>query len=358
MRLLIATGLYPPDIGGPATYAKLFEERLPAYGIEVAVLPYAVVRHLPPIIRHLAYAWKLFGMEREADLILVQDTVSTGFPAALVSMLRGMRLIVRVPGDYAWEQGTQRFGVKDSLDDFQLRSYGLRIWLLRALQRFVVRRAYKVIAPSMYLAGIVSGWGPRLEDIAVIYNGIKLPSGPATAARQRNHVVSAGRLVPWKGFGELIDVASRHPEWQLSIYGNGPLYSELNERIQKSGTGQRITIETNTTHAGLQEVFKEASVFILNSTYEGMSHTLLEAMAEGAPVIATRVGGNTEVVKDGEDGLLIEPENTEDLERTLSSVMDDMQLRNRLGVAAAKRAKDFSIEKTVETTAALLKSCV
>ena len=148
MRLLIATGLYPPEIGGPATYARLFEERLPGLGFEVTVLPFNTVRHLPPIVRHFVYAWKLAFQARKTDCILVQDTVSTGVPAALVSMILRQKLVVRVPGDYAWEQGTQRFGVIDSLDDFQERAYGWEVALLRALQRFVVRRATKVIVPS------------------------------------------------------------------------------------------------------------------------------------------------------------------------------------------------------------------
>ena len=87
MKLLIATGLYPPEIGGPATYAKLFEERLPRYGIEVSIFPFRTVRHLPPLIRHIVYGWKVFRMSRNADLILVQDSVSTGLPVADESRL-------------------------------------------------------------------------------------------------------------------------------------------------------------------------------------------------------------------------------------------------------------------------------
>src|SRR3989338_5487636 len=210
MKIVIATGLYPPEIGGPATYAKLFEERLPKYGIEVSILPFSTVRHLPQIIRHIAYFWKTVRLSRIVDAILVQDTVSTGFPAAVASLLVRKPLILRVPGDYAWEQGIQRFGVRESLDDFQERSYGLRVAVLRAIQRFVARRARRIIAPSKYLASIVNGWVWK-KKADVIYNGIEIPATIDTARRE-NLIVSSGRLVPWKGFKELVEVVAEHPQ--------------------------------------------------------------------------------------------------------------------------------------------------
>ncbi|MBI4068141.1 glycosyltransferase family 4 protein, partial [Candidatus Kaiserbacteria bacterium] len=105
-------------------------------------------------------------------------------------------------------------------------------------------------------------------------------------------------------------------------------------------------------------IFGSAAVFVLNSRYEGHSHTLIEAMATSAPVIATRVGGNPEIVQDGVNGILIDAGDKAALEKVLERVLSDAELRKKLGAAAAERAKDFSIEKTVEATASLLKSCV
>ena len=358
MRLLIATGLYPPEIGGPATYAKLFEERLPRYGIEVSMLPFRTVRHLPPIIRHIVYGWKVSRAARGADLILVQDSVSTGLPVAIASFLSGKKFIIRVPGDYAWEQGTQRFGVQGSLDDFQKRTYGLRVSILRAIQRFVVNRAHRVVAPSQYLARIVSGWLKHPRPIDVVYNGIETVNSANGAARQPDLIVSAGRLVPWKGFQDLIEVVGKHTEWRLDILGDGPQRKLLEERIGKSGAGDRITLHGNVPHEEARHAFAQASVFVLNSSYEGLSHTLVEAMATGAPVVATRVGGNPEVVQDGMNGVLIGAGDKQDLERALTSLMSNDSLRDKLGSAAAERAKDFSIDKTVEATARLIKGSI
>ncbi len=358
MKILIATGLYPPEIGGPATYAKLLEDRLPARGIAVSVFPFRTVRHLPPGLRHIAYAWGIVRMAQGADLILVQDTVSTGLPAAIAALLTGKKLVVRVPGDYAWEQGVQRFGVQESLDEFQEHSYGLRVGLFRSIQRFVVRRAHRVIAPSVYLGNIVSGWLAEPTHIEVIYNGVEIQSGEEASARRTNLIVSLGRLVPWKGFAELIDIVARHPQWRLAIRGDGPLRDQLRDQIEKNKAGAHITLDRSVSHVEAIRSCKEASVFVLNSRYEGLSHTLIEAMAVGTPVIATNVGGNPEVVRGGVDGTLVQVGDIRALENALAKLLSDAPLRARLGESAAARAKEFSIDRTVEATAKLLRSSV
>ena len=351
MHLLIATGLYPPEIGGPATYAKLLEDRLPKFGINVTVFPFREVRHLPPVVRHLAYAWKVARMARSANLILVQDTVSTGLPVAIASMFSRRPFVVRVPGDYAWEQGTQRFRVKDSLEEFQKHSYGLRVGLLRRIQRFVVNRAHRIIAPSHYLGEVVRGWLSRPRDITVIYNGVDLES--PSGIRDNDLIVSSGRLVPWKGFSALIDLVAKQQFWRLAILGEGPDRPALEKQIAAAKCGDRVQLFGNVSHDELRNWFSRCAVFVLNSRYEGMSHTLVEALAAGAPIVATNVGGNPEVIRDEVDGILIPARNEAALLRALVLVLHDPVMREKLSTNARERAKYFSIDRTVEETAKL-----
>ena len=109
-KILIATGLYPPDIGGPATYVCMLEKELPAHGIECVTVPFTHVRHLPKIVRHVVYFWKLVKEARAMDAVYAQDPVSVGVPALLVSFIFRKPFLIRLGGDYAWEQGQQRFG--------------------------------------------------------------------------------------------------------------------------------------------------------------------------------------------------------------------------------------------------------
>src|SRR3989344_5398382 len=174
MKLVIATPLYPPEIGGPATYAKLLCEGLPAKGIEVALVKFNEVRHLPKGIRHIAYYFRVRKAARSADIVLALDPVSAGLPALWAARRAGKPFVVKIVGDYAWEQGQQRFGVTKTLDEFvQTKRVPFPVWLLQKVQTGVARRARQIIVPSKYLKNIVSAWGVRAEKIKVVYNGIE-----------------------------------------------------------------------------------------------------------------------------------------------------------------------------------------
>src|SRR3990167_7909869 len=105
MRIVIATPLYPPEIGGPATYAKLLFEGLPEKGIEVELVKFSDVRHLPKIIRHIAYFLRVLKAARNANVVLALDPVSVGLPAMKAAQKARKPFVVKIVGDYAWEQG-------------------------------------------------------------------------------------------------------------------------------------------------------------------------------------------------------------------------------------------------------------
>lgn len=328
-KILIATGVYPPESGGPATYTKLLEERLPALGFEVSVLPFRVVRHLPKLVRHLAYFLKCYSLARKMDIVYAQDTVSVGLPAVLAAKLAGKTFVVRVPGDYAWEQAQQRFGVQDDLDLFQKKSYGLPVGVLRAVQCFVVRRAKAVVVPSEYMKKIVAGWGAK--NISVIYSSVEMPQPAAVERPQGFLVVSSGRRVPWKNFDALERVVAKEPTWRFFLAQELP-------RAQALGWA------------------KAADVFVLNSTYEGLSHALVEAMMLGTPVVATRVGGNPELIESDVDGLLIPAKDDEALYAALKNVEQNKEEARARAQSARAKTKKFSIDTTIVQIAALLKT--
>jgi glycosyltransferase involved in cell wall biosynthesis len=353
----VATGLYPPESGGPATYTRLLEEKLPGRGIEVHALPFRVVRHLPPGIRHIVYFGKCFLGARQVDVIYAQDTVSVGFPAACAAWIARKPFIVRVPGDYAWEQGIQRFDVVESLDDFQPRSYGIRVGLLRAAQRFTLRRAARVITPSEYLKRIVIGWGIPEAHVEVIYNGVDISETPILPTERPRgfFIVTAARLVPWKGIDELIDLITMEKTWSLAIVGDGPERRALERRAQHGAEG-RVRFLGRLSHAETLGWIEKADAFVLNSSYEGLSHTIIEAMWLGRPIVATNVGGNPETLRDGVDGVLVPPYDTDALRAALIHLADNTSFAQSLGRSARIHAEQFSIEKTLDALCLLLQT--
>lgn len=336
MRLVIATPLYPPEIGGPATYAKLLFEGLPAKGIEVELVKFSDVRHLPKLIRHYVYYRRVLAAARKADVVLALDPVSVGLPAMKAARRTGKPFVVKIVGDYAWEQGQQRFGVTQNLDEFvKERRVSFPIRVLRRIQTRVARSAARIIVPSEYLKGIVVAWGIPKEKIIVIYNGIEIPEHLPEQHKKEGEflIVSAGRRVPWKGFEAIERVAEAHPNWRVSIASGLPRTEVLAQ-------------------------IKAADIFVLNSSYEGLSHVLIEAMTLGTPVIATHAGGNPTLVADGETGLLIPPGDDTALEQALIAVAQDPTRARARALVARMRMDDFSVPHMLESTAHFLKQIV
>lgn len=366
MNVLVATGLFPPDIGGPATYAKLLSEELPRRGVPTAVLSFGVVRMYPKGIRHLLFLWKLLRQARPADVIFAQDTVSVGFPAAVAAWLLGKKFFVRVPGDYAWEQAVQRHGVSDSIDIFQHKRYGARTELLRRAQRWVVGQADCVITPSEYFKTLVAGWVRNPEKVTRIYNGIELPTQLESreVARKTVHVlseeilvVSAGRLVPWKGFTGLIDaVVSLRTQgpWRLVIAGDGPERERLANHIVLRHAEDYVQLVGILSQPELNTYLRAADVFALNTEFESFSFQTVQAMGQGVPVVVTDVGNLREIVTDGVEGLVVPVRTPDALSKALLTIGSQKDIRSRMGRAGAERAQDFSIQKTVDQVVELL----
>jgi glycosyltransferase involved in cell wall biosynthesis len=384
MKTVIATPLYPPDSGGPATYAKLLVEHLPAAhstepvgGVvgqrdEVALVKFSDVRHLPKGIRHARYFWNVLKVAQNADVILALDPVSVGLPAALAAGILRKPFVVKIVGDFAWEQGTQRFGVIAQLDDFvRQERVPFAVACLRVTQTFVARRAKRIIVPSEYLKGIITAWGIDPKKINVIYNSIQLPEAitePSDKNTSKRSVISVGRLVPWKGMDGVIEAVAHIQQFQgetlksgslpavtLTIVDDGP----DKERLMKKGAellGDSITFSGRLSHDEVLQAIQSSEIFVLNSSYEGLSHLLIEALMLGSAIIASDAGGNPEVIQNERTGLLVPVGDTKALTAAIERLLTDHELAARLRAAAKESASRFTVPAMIEKTHALLMS--
>lgn len=355
-KIIIATPLFPPDIGGPATYSRILRDELPKYDIEPIIVSFGSVRHLPKILRHIAYFFKILFSSKGVDIIYGQDPVSVGLPALIASKVLRKKFIVKIVGDYAWEQSVQRFNVKDLLDDFaQKKDYSLPVKVFKKIEKYVADSAELVIVPSFYLKKIVSLWGVDSEKIKVIYNAFEGVPNLGEKGKLREAlgffgptIVSVGRLVPWKGFKDLIAIMPKlkddFPRIRLVIIGSGPDREKLEDQasfLPKDTihfTGQLSRYQT------LQQLMA-ADVLVLNTAYEGLSHLLLEAMAVKVPIVTTSVGGNIELIENGVSGLLV-PFN--DQRAMKVSILDILKDKNNTGAMVDKaydKVCGFSVDR-------------
>lgn len=351
MKITVATGLYPPEIGGPATHTVFMETYLTQYGYVVNVVPFSLSRSYPKVIRHLHYFLKLVSASRGSKYIFAQDTVSVGLPARLVSLVTRIPLVVRVPGDYAWEQATQRFGVTDDIDSFQEKKHARSVELLKWLQRRTVKGANWVVVPSEYFNQLVCGWGVSKERVVTIYNGIDLEEAPAmpNSAPARPYMVTAARLVPWKGIDSLIGLLQQLPDWQLVIIGDGPDLKSLRSKAQSSQVIDRVTFTGRLPRAEVLGWCKACDAFVLNSSFESFSYQVAEAMSVGANIITTKIGSLPELIGcANEAGLLIQPNDTKALVAALTEISSDDSKWAERRARAVERAQNFSIAATAE----------
>lgn len=348
LRIVIATGIFPPQSGGPATYSKLLADRLPGFGHEVTIVNFGSFLKWPKGVRHVLYFAKLFTAALQADSIYAQDPVSVGLPAKWVTRLLRKPFLLKIVGDYAWEQGSQRYGVTDPLDIFvQKTTYPLPVRKLKQIQLEVALAADQIVVPSEYLKRIVSAWGVPAEKITVIYNGFDSSSLATVPAKPLNlgahSIVSVGRLVPWKGFDTLIEAVAKLDDVHLYILGDGPDREVL---VQKAADLKApVTFLGKVDHSTVLQYLASAKVFVLNTAYEGFSHLLLEAMAMGVPIITTPVGGNVELITDGENGLFVPQGDVSAIVGAIKKIISDNTLAQRLLVAGKQRVSQFSDER-------------
>lgn len=170
-------------------------------------------------------------------------------------------------------------------------------------------------------------------------------------------ILGVGRLNKQKGFDILIrafgKISNQYPEWNLIILGDGQERAALETLITELKYTEKILLPGYVNHP--HACMKEADIFIFPSRYEGFGNAFLEAMACGCPVIATSCDfGPKEVIKSGENGILVEKENPEIMANALEMLINDETLRKKLGENAKKVQEDYSIQKVLMKWKALI----
>ncbi len=229
-------------------------------------------------------------------------------------------------------------------------------------KRFLARQVTRLTTVSSDLERIlIERWNVPPERVTRIPNGIELERFPANAdaeglrrelglTRENRVIMSVGRFVPVKDFPTLIRafarIHARRPETRLLLVGMGD--SALVERLAES-LGARQALLLPGPRGDVPALLGLCDVYVNSSSFEGMSNTILEAMAASRPVVATSVGGNPELVREGETGFLVPPGDDAVLARRLESLLEDDATRAGMGAAARKIIeRDHPISRAVE----------
>lgn len=367
MRVVIVSGIFPPDIGGPATHAADLRAELSERGHHVTVLtlgdddapdaPDGVVRYprrWPWPARMLAVAAWLARHRRRYDVVY-----ATGLEQAAVlgAKLSRRPVVVKIVGDLAWERGSRLGLTGEDFEAFQeAAGRSPRLRAMRLVRDVTVRNADAVVSPSAHLAGVVQQWARRSDGVATIPNGVRTGGPPPDrrSAHDGLRLVFVGRLVALKRVQVLIEAVAATPGAVLEVLGDGPERDRLEDRARELDVAGRVMFAGSLSHDEVMDRLAHADALVMASTHEGLPHAVIESLACGTPVVATSAGGTSEVVTDGVDGLLVEPPTPAAYAAAFGRLSHEPSLVESLRRHAAETGAGWRFERCADQVEALL----
>jgi glycosyltransferase involved in cell wall biosynthesis len=350
VNVLVATGMWPPDVGGPASHAPEVCEYLLHRGHQVAAVTMAdrapaperypvhwASRRKPLVWRQLVAARLVARLAGNVDIVY-----STGMMgrSSLGAALARKPIVLKLTSDPVFERSLRWRLFGADLGAFQ-HARGFRIGVLRRARDLALARASRVIIPSEALRELALGWGLPAEKVVVMPNPVSPPPelGDREELRRRHGLegrtlVFAGRMVPQKAIPVALEAVVRNPDVSLVLAGEGPYLERLQELARSLPLDGRARF--------------------LSSSWENFPHMVVEALSVGTPVLATDVGGVTEILRDGENGILVPMNDPEALAGAIRRYFDDEALQERLRGAALASVARFSPDEIYGRLEALL----
>lgn len=371
MRLLLINSEYPPIGGGAGNASANIAACLAQSGYQVTVvtsrfgmLPHReqtdnlTVHRIPSLRRKQdrsgaleqilfiisASLWTLKSIPHlKPDATLAFFGVPSGAIALVLKMLCRIPYIVSLRGG--------------DVPGFRPYDFDFYHKLASPLLHVIWKQASAVVANSNGLRNLARTFDSRF-DIPIIPNGVDLDIYVTKEHEWSTpRILSVGRLVYQKGLDLAVHALSglKDLNWEWRIIGDGPEMNALKTLAAQLGVSDRIIFQGWQSREELIQCYKQSNLFLFPSRHEGMPNAVLEAMASGLPVIASRIAGNEELVLDNTTGLLVESENIESLRTALRSLLTDTSLRQKMGEASRQRVEQhYSWENTARGYALLL----
>lgn len=333
--ILIVSPIFPPEIGGPASYVPELASRfsktdrvtvvtfcsqkpIPAQGFGLVWVPVSGLS----ILRQLKLLKAILAHASNSQTIYAQGTLTVGLMSLIAARLMGKRLVIKYVGDEVWEVARNQGDSRTLEEYYQIERSGLSL----KMHRLVLILASSIIVPSQYLKiFLVQYHQVEAGKIQVVANPVELPRslthpGREESKKKLKQAIFVGRLVAWKHVDELINAWSglTDKNWKLEIVGSGPDKEELEQLTQKLGLSKQIKFHGSLSREKTLTKIKQCQVLILPSDYEGQSHVIIEALQLGIPVIARDIPPNRELVK--QNGVLLSQFDGKSLTQAIKSI--------------------------------------
>jgi glycosyltransferase involved in cell wall biosynthesis len=319
MNILITVGIFPPDIGGPASFVPKISNFLVENGHNVKIICLSEVGNnhiednldvirirrsnsLP--IRWLKTIYQIVKNGRNSDLIFVNGL---GVESAIAALMLKKKLIRKIVGDPVWERAYNQKKTSESFDEFQNNKHSFLIEVQKLLRNWSVNSAEVVITPSDHLKNFVSELGFN-NEILKINNGVDITDIKRTNVHKADiNLLIISRLVIQKNINIVIEAMELldNKNVKLSIIGEGGEFNKLEGVIHELNLQNRVQLLGKIDNNKISQFLLTADIFIQASDYEGLPHSVLEAINYEIPILSTEVGGCKDLLNDGERGFII-----------------------------------------------------
>jgi glycosyltransferase involved in cell wall biosynthesis len=319
MNILITVGIFPPDIGGPASFVPKISNFLVENGHNVKIICLSEVGNnhiednldvirirrsnsLP--IRWLKTIYQIVKNGRNSDLIFVNGL---GVESAIAALMLKKKLIRKIVGDPVWERAYNQKKTIESFDEFQNNKHSFLIEVQKLLRNWSVNSAEVVITPSDHLKNFVSELGFN-NEILKINNGVDITDIKRTNVHKADiNLLIISRLVIQKNINIVIEAMELldNKNVKLSIIGEGGEFNKLKGVIHELNLQNRVQLLGKIDNNKISQFLLTEDIFIQASDYEGLPHSVLEAINYEIPILSTEVGGCKDLLNDGERGFII-----------------------------------------------------
>jgi glycosyltransferase involved in cell wall biosynthesis len=327
MRILIATPLYPPAVGGPATYVRGLEDALKLLGHEPVIVKYEDVMHLPSVFRQMVFFFLVLRAAFGTNAIISLDTLSIGFPSMLIARVMGKPAIVRVAGDQVWEHYVNRTEECISFEEFYFQKRKLS-----HKERAMVHATGRVFSLATTVV-FSTRWQAEIRARAY-----RIPSKKIAIIENAYHIEK--RIYP-----------DKHPKTKVFVWAgrniplkNLPRLTEAFREAQKRVENIRLDILMNMPNKTVLRYMKEAWAIVLPSFSEDSPNVLLEGLSAGKPFISTSHNGLRDRI--GELGLFVDPKDVRALTDAIALMADE-----KVHDAYVRRIEQFSYFRSYEDIA-------
>ena len=351
MNILITVGIFPPDVGGPASFVPkitnylinmdnkvkiicladeenlLLEDELDVLRIRRSIyLPIRWFKTISLIIKH----------GRKSDILFVNGL---GVEAAIANLYLRKKIVRKLVGDPVWERFYNKKRTSETFDDFQNLKHNLNVRIQKLIRNWSISSSEIVVTPSDHLKEFINRTNPKTE-VLKLNNGLDIPE----FKRNKSHlhefnILINSRLVVQKNIHFVIEAMGsiKNLDINLKIIGEGGEFASLEELITNLNIQNRVKMIGKVENNLISEYLKTSNLFIQASDYEGLPHSILEAINYEVPILSTEVGGCKDLLDNGDRGFIISsPQNKQQIAEKIDYIYENYDTAITKAVAAKK----------------------